>query len=118
MANDALFVGFGSPVRGRERQSAKVFEETMGFWGELQSRGDIDSFEAFFLEAHGGDLGGFFLLRGEREKLDRVKASDEFVRVWSRASLIVESFGFVSAYTGEKLGSMLADWLEQVDELT
>jgi hypothetical protein len=89
MADHALFIGFGFPVRGRERQAIQVFNEAMELWGRLQGEGQVEAFEAFFLEAHGGDLGGFFMVRGEREKLADVRASDEFDRFATRAQLIV-----------------------------
>jgi hypothetical protein len=64
-----LFVGFGYPVRGREQKAIGVFNELVGFFSRLQQEGEIDTFEPVFLEAHGGDLGGFFLLRGDGERL-------------------------------------------------
>ena len=45
----------------------------LGYYTKLQERGEIESFEAVLLEPHGGELGGFLLLRGEAEKLDRVR---------------------------------------------
>jgi hypothetical protein len=56
MAASALFVGFGDPVRGRERQAIKVFNEAVGYYSGLQQNGEIEAFEPVFLEAHGGDL--------------------------------------------------------------
>jgi hypothetical protein len=59
MAEAGLFVGFGLPVRGRERQAVKVFGEALEYYARLQQQGEIDSFETVFLEPHGGDLNGF-----------------------------------------------------------
>jgi hypothetical protein len=97
MADFGLFIGFGQPARGREIQAAKVFGETLAYYGELQKRGEIESFQVAILEAHGGELGGFILLRGERERLDKVRASAEFERLVLRANFIAESIGVVSA---------------------
>lgn len=118
MADAALFVGFGHPVRGRERQAMQVFNEGMQLWGQLQARGEIESFEAALLGAHGGDLGGFMLLRGDRAKLAAVRWSDEFLRLIARAGLIVESLGVVPAVLGEELGRQMALFQEAVEDLT
>lgn len=117
MADWALFIGFGFPVRGREQQSSTVFGEAMSLWGELQSRGELEGAEAFFLEPHGGDLGGFMLLRGEREKLDAIRASDEFQRLIIRAQLIVENFGVVHAATGSEIERQMGIFMEASGEL-
>ena len=118
MADSGLFIGFGLPVRGRERQSIKIFNEVFEYYSRLQQEGEIDSFEPVLLEAHGGELGGFFLLRGERDKLARIRSSDEFQRSTVRAELIVENIGVVGATLGERLMSQMAMFTEQVEELT
>jgi hypothetical protein len=63
-------------------------------------------------------LGGFFLLRGEQDKLARVRNSEEFERYTARGELIVENIGVVSAVLGERLMSQMAMFAEQVEELT
>jgi hypothetical protein len=114
MANAGLFVGFGTPVRGREREAVELFNETIGWYGRLQEEGDIESFEPVFLEPHGGDLGGFFLLRGDAEKLAELRVSDEFQQFTIRASLYVESIGVVGATIGERLERNMAFYVEQI----
>ena len=59
MADSGLFIGFGAPVRGRERQAIKVFNEAFEYYSRLQQDGEIDSFEPVLLQPHGGELGGF-----------------------------------------------------------
>jgi len=118
MADSGLFVGFGIPVRGRERQSIKVFNEAFEYYSRLQAEGEIESFEPVLLEPHGGELGGFFLLRGDKEKLARIRSSEEFERITARADLIVENLGIVSAFLGERLMSQMSVFTAQVEELT
>jgi hypothetical protein len=62
MADFGLMVGFALPVRGREQNATKVLGEAVEFWTRLQESGEIESWDAIFLEPHGGDLGGFFLV--------------------------------------------------------
>jgi len=118
MADFGLFIGFGFPVRGRERQALKVFNEAMEYYARLQQQGEIESFESVFLEAHGGDLGGFTLVRGDRDKLASIRTSDEFARLSLRANLIVDSFGVLGAQLGERIGTQMGVFNEQVQELT
>ena len=118
MADSGLFVGFGIPVRGRERQAIQVFNEAFEYYSSLQQGGEIESFEPVLFEPHGGELNGFFLLRGDKDKLARVRGSQEFERVTARAELIVENLGVVSAFLGERLMSQMAVFAQQVEELT
>jgi hypothetical protein len=97
MADFGIFIGFGRPARGREVQSAKVFGEAMAYYDGLKKRGEIESVQVAILEVHGGDLGGFLLIRGERDRLAKVRASAEFERLTVRAGFIVENVGVVSA---------------------
>jgi hypothetical protein len=118
MADFGLFIGFGAPARGRERQAIKVFNEVFEYYSRLQQEGEIESFEPVLLEPHGGELGGFFLLRGDRDKLARVRSSEEFERQTLRGELIVENIGIVGAALGERLVSQMSMFAAQVEELT
>jgi len=109
MADFGLFIGFGSVHTGREDQAGRVFGETMAYYAGLQQNGEIDSFEVALLRPHGGDLGGFILLRGDRDKLDRLQATPEFERQQSRALYVVENVGIVSAWLGAEAGRLVAE---------
>ena len=117
MPDYGLFIGWHLPVRGRERASIQVFTEAMEYYGRLQQQGEIESVEPVLLESHGGDLGGFILLRGEREALSRLRTSDEFVRLLTRANLVVESLGVVGAYVGDAFQPQMERYQQQLDEL-
>jgi hypothetical protein len=97
MADFGLFLGFGAPARGRELQASKIFGEAMAYYGALQKSGEIESVEVAILEVHGGDLGGFILLRGDRERLARARATAEFERLVIRAGFVVDNLGVVTA---------------------
>jgi hypothetical protein len=118
MADFGLFIGFGWPVRGRERKSTEVFNEAVALFSRWQEEGTIESWDAVFLEPHGGDLGGFFLLRGERDRIAQARVSDDFNRVSTRAQLIVEGFGVVGAQMGDQIGQQMQVFLEAAGELT
>jgi hypothetical protein len=117
MADAAIFIGWGNPVRGREQASLEVFTESMTYWGKLQQDGAIEDVQTYLLEPHGGDLAGFAVLRGDPAKLVEVRASDDFQRLVARAGLIVENLGIVQATTGDALTGMMGVFQAQVAEL-
>src|SRR5919205_1840502 len=118
MAEAALFVGWGAPVRGREAKSLDVFGQSVEFWGHLQQQGRIESFEVVLLYPHGGDLAGFSLLRGTHEQLNDVGGDEEFLRLITRAGLIVEGLGVVRAVLGEGLEQQIGMFQQATQELT
>jgi hypothetical protein len=117
MTGDALFLGWGPVVRGRELKALEVFQETLVYYGSLQQDGLIDSFEPVLLGPHGGDLAGFILLRGSRESLDKVRSSTEFQRLVARAGAIVDDVGVIDAYTGEALAGQMTTFQTVAEEL-
>jgi hypothetical protein len=117
VADDGIFVGFGVPTRGREQAAVKVFNELAQFLGAQQAQKNVESFEPVLLQAHGGDLGGFFLIRGEREKLDRMVASEAFDRLVARSLLVVEHFGVVNAALGGRVQTVLGLFQESTADL-
>jgi hypothetical protein len=113
----ALFVGWGAAVRGRETKSLQVFQEALAYYARLQQQGEIQSFEPIALEPHGGDLAGFLLVKGDADKLARLRASDEFIALNVRAQLIVDNFGVAGAFVGEDLQRLFADFGKQAAEI-
>jgi hypothetical protein len=114
MADRALFVGFGQPVRGREERAVEVFNEFVAMCGRMQSDGRIERMDVSLLDPHGGDLGGFFMLHGSESQCAAMPMDEEFRRACTDAALIVENFGVVPAVTGEAVGSEMAMYVEAV----
>jgi hypothetical protein len=117
MADSAIFIGWGEPIRGREQVSATVFGEAIELWGRFQADGAIESWEAYFLEPHGGDLNGFFLLKGDREQLAELRVREDMDRIVTRGSMVVSNFGVVGAATGARIEEGMAIYLEAAGEL-
>ncbi len=117
MADDGLFIGWGEVVRGREAKAVEVFNESVDYYAQLQQDGQIESFEPWFLANHGGDLGGFILVRGEREKLDEVVRSEKFERLQTRVAMIVDRSGVIQAATGESLARGMGQFQEAIGDL-
>ena len=101
MPADALFVGWGEVARGREQLALEVFQEAVAFWGGQQRDGRIESFEPVLLRPHGGDLNGFFLVRGPRTSLNEILDTPEFMRLTQRVNAVVAGSGVIAAYAGD-----------------
>ena len=112
MAGEAIFIGWGQVVRGREQKAFEVFGDSVAYWGSLQQDGRIDSFDVTILTPHGGDLAGFALLRGDAAKLAELRRDDEFVRTTARANQVIDSLGVVDAATGDRLGQLMGIFQE------
>jgi hypothetical protein len=117
MAGEALFLGWGPVVHGREQRALEVFQESIAFYTQLQQDGQIESFTPVLLAPHAGDLNGFVIMYGEQSSLDAVRSSPAFTRLLARAASIVEKLGVVSAFTGEALGEQMGLFGEVAAEL-
>ena len=117
MADRVLFLGWSGAVRGREQASAKVFAESIEYWGRLKMAGQIEDVDTVLLDAHGGDLGGFFLIKGEGEQLARLRLDPEFKRMMTRADAIVDGLGAVGGVIGDGITEQMRMFVEAAGEL-
>lgn len=117
MAEFGLFIGWGSPRAGKEAAAGKVFEEAVAYWTALQAAGEIESVEQVLLSAHGGDLLGFALLRGDPEKLGRLSMTPEFQRLTMRAGACLDGVGVVSAAIDAGVTRQMVVWKEAIADL-
>ena len=117
MADDALFLGWGQVVRGRESKAVDVFNESIEYYSKLQQDGKLESVEPWFMAPHGGDLEGFILLRGEAAQLDEIYNSPEFESLQARVAMIVDRLGVVRAATGEALARQMGQFQEAIGDL-
>jgi hypothetical protein len=114
MAGHGIFIGWGEIVPGRERQSRQVFSEALEFMAGQVQAGNIESHEVVLLGAHGGDLQGFMLMRGDQDKLYGVVTSPEWQRIATRASFVVLDFGVVRALLDDEA----VGWVQAMEEVT
>lgn len=118
MTSAAIFIGWGPVIVGREQQALQVFNEGLQYWARLQQQGEIESFEPVALEPHGGDLAGFLLIKGDRDKLSRLRFGEEWQRLNQRAIAVVSGLGVVDAHIGEGLQRLFASAQEASAELS
>jgi len=110
MGSNVVLFGWNQPVRGREKVSAQHFEEFVNYLGGLQHQGTIQAFDIVFLDAHGGDLNGFFLIKAESAKLDALLSTIEWVTHMTRAVQHLEGSGAIRGVTGDKVAERMALW--------
>jgi hypothetical protein len=114
MADAGLFIGWGQVVRGREDRALDVFNETIEFYGQMQSDGRIEDFEVALLEPHGGELAGYAILRGSEDQIAAVRRDEDFERLMTKASLIVDDLGMIGAAMGASLARAMAIYQEEL----
>jgi hypothetical protein len=114
MSTNALFFAWNRPIPGRERPSAEHFQEFSSYLAGLQKKGSIGSFDTVLLDTHGGDLNGFFLIRGESAKLDALQRDDAWTEHMIRASLHLEGAGAVRGMTGDAIAKGMEIWQKHI----
>jgi hypothetical protein len=111
MASNIILFGWNRSIPGREKISAQHFDEFVKYLGGLQQKGTIQGFETVFLDTHGGDLNGFFLIKGEPAILDTLISTNEWITHMTRASLHLDGSGFVRGVTGNEVMERMALWI-------
>lgn len=114
MGTNAVFMGWDKPVAGRERVAVAHFQEVVQYFTGLQQADTIQSFEAVFLNAHGGDLNGFFYIKGDSGKLDALLSTDEWEKHMVRATLNLDGFGFLRGVTGDLLMKQMGVYMQAI----
>ena len=114
MSSNVVFFAWNRSVPGCEQLSAEHFGEFVQYLGGLQQQGTIESFDTVLLDSHGGDMNGFFLIRGEPAKLDTLVSSTEWVTHMTRASLHLEGSGAVRGVTGESVMERMDLWTKTI----
>jgi hypothetical protein len=117
MAESGLFIGWGDPHPGKAVASLKVFEEAVAYWESLRAAGEIESVETVLLGYHGGDLSGFALLKGDREKLGRLAMAPEFRRITWRASVCLANIGVLPALVDAGVADTMPAYREAIADL-
>ena len=118
MAKGALFIRWGFPAPALGAKVMKTFAEAMEYWKRKQEERMIDSFESVFLEYYGGDLSGFLLVRGDREKLDKIRRDPEFEHRNIKTAQLVPNFGIIDVFTGEDLQRRVEYYQQVLSEVT
>jgi hypothetical protein len=111
MANAGILISWEDSKVGREALGAELWMSSIAFYQRQVELGAVESFEPFLLHRHGGDRNGCILLRGDREKLDALKRSDEFVAITVKAIHCLTCFSVVDVYLGDGLTKLMGTWM-------
>jgi hypothetical protein len=114
MADAIIFVGWDRPIVGREKQAMQLFQKVTEYNSKLQADRKIESFEVVILRAHGGDLNGFILLKGDAEKLSEIQREDTFVKFTIEAHYCLQGYGVVPGYTGAGVTNVFSQWAKLI----
>ena len=110
MGSNVMLFGWNRSIPGREKTSAQHFDEFVKYLGGLQQKGTLQGFDVVFLDAHGGDLNGFFLIKGDSAKLDALVSTSEWITHITRAVLHLEGSGVIRGITGDEIKGRMALW--------
>jgi len=80
------------------------------YYKKLHEDGRIESFAPVLLTAHGGDLNGFVMLKGDAEKLGEIRREDTFIDFTIEGGYCLEGFGVIVGYVGEGLTEVFGRW--------
>ena len=110
MASNVILFGWNRSIPGREKVSAQHFGEFVQYLTSLQQKGAVQGFETVLLDSHGGDLNGFFLIKGDSAKLDALISTTEWITHIPRASHHLIGSGVVRGVTGNEVMERMALW--------
>ena len=92
MANGAIIITWGNPVRGREMQSLDVFGRSLAYWDEKAKEGKIHGHHEYFgLTGNATQRQGTMVIDGDLDELARLMVDDDNTRLLAEASQIVEN---------------------------
>ena len=114
MGSGVILFGWNRSVPGREKLSAAHFDDFVKYLGGMQQTGAIQSFDVVFLDAHGGDLNEFFLIRGDSARLDTLMSTTEWITHVTRASLHLDGLGVIRGVTGDEIMKRMAIWTSMI----
>jgi hypothetical protein len=110
MESSVIFFAWDRSIPGRELLSAEHFQDFVKYLGELKGKGSIESFDTVFLDLHGGDCNGFFLIKGRRSQIDALCSTIEWITHMTRAGMHLQQSGAVRGVTGDSVMERMALW--------
>jgi hypothetical protein len=116
MADRALVIGWGAPVRGAEERGLEVFNEALGLLGRMQQDGRIESFDVVLCEPN-QNINGFILVRGSAEQINGLRQDDDFRRNTMDAQMIVDGLRHLHGYTNEGIAEAMAFYQEAITKV-
>jgi hypothetical protein len=114
----AVMISFGAVQTGREALAVETFVELSRYLGQLLTDRVIAEFQPFFFaDGQLGDVSGFFIVEGQRAKLDHLRRDESFLRQILRASAATENVRVHTLVAGSDAGRLVNLYREVRAEL-
>jgi len=92
MANGAIIITWGNPVRGREMQSLDVFGRSLAYWDEQAKEGRIHGHHEYFaVTGNATQRQGTMVIEGDLDELARLMIDEQNTGLLGAPSMIVEN---------------------------
>ena len=101
-------VAFGAVHPGREALAVETFREVSRYFGKLLANEVITSFQPFFYaDGSQGETVGFFILEGQRARLDDLRREEDFGRLVLRAGAATRNVRVHTLVAGSEAGRLV-----------
>jgi hypothetical protein len=106
--SNVIFLSWKRVNPGYDQQGLELFQEMTHYFDTLQRDKTIQSYDVVFLGLNGGNLSGFFLLRGDSTKLDALQASEEWQVTQGRVQRYMEDPTVIRGMAGDEIQKLMA----------
>ncbi|CAN3130916.1 hypothetical protein ACNUDN_23595 [Mycobacterium sp. smrl_JER01] len=117
MAEAGLWVAWGVPTRGRERNALDLLVETGSYLSGLQAQGRIEGFDRVVLKPQSIELGGFILIRGSKRQVDELRRDHDFELWLTRVQMVADQVGVADAWLGEGIAEAVSLYEKALENL-
>jgi hypothetical protein len=118
MAEAGIWVAWGIPARGRERQALDLLKQTTTEYLEhMVAEGRIERFDTAILKPQSMELGGFILIQGTKEQIDALRDDHDFGRWATQIQLVADKVGIVDAWVNQGLPDAIGLYEEALKRL-
>ena len=101
-----LILRWGFPKAGREDAAEGLFEQSVGYFGDLLAKEKITFFEPFLYRT--GEAGGFAVVKGEQAEISEIVTSEPFLTFVSKAHYVVDDFRVDYAWVGQEIPEVMS----------
>src|ERR1700730_11660551 len=113
MADRVLFIGWSTPVRGREERGLEVFNDAIGLLGRMQQDRRIEKFDVVLLGPN-SDLNGYIEVHGSAEQLAAVREDEDFQRNTIDAGPVVDGLRQIEGFTNDEVARQMARYHDSI----
>jgi hypothetical protein len=118
MAEAGVWVAWGIPARGRERQALDLLKQTTAEYLEhMVAQRRIERFDTAILKPQSTELGGFILIQGTKEQIGGLRDDHDFARWVTQIQLVADKVGIVDAWVNQGVPDAIGLYEEALEQL-